>query len=102
MTKSDANLAPGVMRCAKCEIQLIRTNLYVKSGASGAGDSKTEPCPNGCGPLWPVTWKQYAEQAHEQLDKHFDEYTRLKKVLEDIAAGTGDAVQIARSALAEI
>lgn len=67
------NLVPGVMRCAKCEFQLVRTNLYVNSGTFGPGDSKTEPCPNGCGPLWPVTWRQWAEEAQKTAERFFDE-----------------------------
>ena len=72
--QSAANLAPGVMHCAKCEFRLHRVTLYMGDGTTGAGDSKTEPCPNGCGPLWPVTWEQEAREAmalansmHEQL-----------------------------------
>lgn len=67
------DLVPGVMRCAKCEFQLVRTNLYVNSGTFGPGDSKTEPCPNGCGPLWPVTWRQWAEEAQKTAERFFDE-----------------------------
>lgn len=55
-------LVPGVMECAKCHFYLVRTNLYVNDGTYGPGDNKTEPCPNGCGPLWPVTWKQQADE----------------------------------------
>lgn len=72
--QSAANLVPGVMHCAKCEFRLHRVALYMGDGTTGAGDSKTEPCPNGCGPLWPVTWEQEAREAmalansmHEQL-----------------------------------
>lgn len=72
--QSAANLVPGVMHCAKCEFRLHRVTLYMGDGTTGAGDSKTEPCPNGCGPLWPVTWEQEAREAmalansmHEQL-----------------------------------
>jgi len=56
----EERLVPGVMHCAKCNFSLNRINLYTKSGTMGAGDTKTEPCPNGCGPLWPVTWEQEA------------------------------------------
>ncbi|WP_024529642.1 hypothetical protein [Serratia fonticola] len=55
-----AALVPGVLHCAKCQFQLTKTNLYMATGTTGPGDNKTEPCPNGCGPLWPVTWKQWA------------------------------------------
>lgn len=62
-------LVPGVMRCAKCEFQLQRVNLHVDSGTLSAGGNETEPCPNGCGPLWPVTWEQYAKEAMQRLDE---------------------------------
>lgn len=49
------DLVPGKMRCAKCKFGLTRVTLYTGNGAVGAGGNETEPCPNGCGPLWPVT-----------------------------------------------
>jgi len=55
-----AAIVPGVLRCAKCDYELMKTNLYFNSGTVGPGDSETEPCPNGCGPLWPVTWHAWA------------------------------------------
>jgi hypothetical protein len=72
------DLCLGVMRCAKCKLQLIRTNLYVANGTTGPGDNKTEPCPNGCGPLWPVTWKEYAQKLEETVDKLWDELQASK------------------------
>lgn len=62
-----AHVVPGVMRCAKCEFRLQRVNLYVGNGTVGAGDNRTEPCPNGCGPLWPVTWEQEARECWKLL-----------------------------------
>ena len=59
-------LVPGTLECAKCKFHLVRANLYVQSGTIGPGDSKTEPCPNGCGPLWPVTWEQQAKYLAER------------------------------------
>ncbi|EPB8130358.1 TPA: hypothetical protein PXP79_001603 [Yersinia enterocolitica] len=69
----NAALVPGVLHCAKCNFQLSKTNLYMKSGTTGPGDNKSEPCPNGCGPLWPVTWRQWAFDASAAADKYFDE-----------------------------
>ncbi|WP_261372836.1 DUF551 domain-containing protein [Yersinia mollaretii] len=69
----NAALVPGVLHCAKCNFQLSKTNLYMKSGTTGPGDNKTEPCPNGCGPLWPVTWRLWAFDASATADKYFDE-----------------------------
>lgn len=78
-----SNLVPGQMHCARCKFQLTRTNLYVNSGTVGAGDSKTEPCPNGCGPLWPVTWEQAAREAWATCETLFE---RAKAAEDALAA----------------
>ena len=69
-----SDLVPGVMHCARCKFQLNRVTLCVSDGNAYAGNNETEPCPNGCGPLWPVTWEQEArncwkalEEMHERL-----------------------------------
>lgn len=49
---------PGVMRCAMCEFVLTSISLNMGDGSCTAGENKPEPCPNGCGPLWPMTWEQ--------------------------------------------
>jgi hypothetical protein len=69
-TPASANgqFVPGVMCCAKCKFRLVRTNLYAANGTLGAGDNNTEPCPNGCGPLWPVTWEQEARECWALLE----------------------------------
>ncbi len=74
-----AALVPGVLHCAKCQFQLTKTNLYMATGTTGPGDNKTEPCPNGCGPLWPVTWKRYATDAYEQVDRYYNECKELEQ-----------------------
>lgn len=63
------SLVPGVMRCAKCNLRLIRTNLCISSGKVTAGGNDPEGCPNGCGPLWPVTWEEDARSAQQLLDE---------------------------------
>lgn len=77
------NLVPGQMHCARCKFQLTRTVLYMGNGAVGAGDSKTEPCPNGCGPLWPVTWEQAARDAWAAGEALFE---RAKKAEDALAS----------------
>lgn len=66
------DVCPGMMHCAKCKFVLTRVKLFVNTGDSGAGDNKTEPCPNGCGPLWPMTWQQRALEAEEAHGKLLD------------------------------
>ena len=80
------DLVPGVVRCAKCAFQLHRTNLHMSNGTTSAGNSDTEPCPNGCGPLWPVTWKQWAEEASATAERFFDEAKAEKNKVDDLAA----------------
>lgn len=67
-----SDLVPGVMHCAKCKFQLNRVTVCVSDGNTYAGDSKTEPCPNGCGPLWPVTWEQEARSGWKALEEMHD------------------------------
>lgn len=97
------DLVPGVMRCAKCEFQLVRQVLAVNLGEVFAGHSKTEPCPNGCGPLWPVTWKQYAEQAMDaaetMADRAFAAEKEVKQLRGELAQHPDD---VAVDALASL
>lgn len=55
------DLAPGQMRCPRCNFRLIRSVLNANTGAISDGTSRSEPCPNGCGPLWPVNWREEAQ-----------------------------------------
>lgn len=73
-----SNLVPGVMHCAKCGFDLLRQTLYAASGTIGAGTSETEPCPNGCGPLWPVTWEQEARKGWAFMEKQGMELSALR------------------------
>lgn len=66
-------IVPGSMKCAKCSFGLMRVNLYVRNGTTGPGDNATEPCPNGCGPLWPETWEQAAHDAMKSAQKAFED-----------------------------
>ncbi|WP_401733535.1 hypothetical protein [Stenotrophomonas muris] len=64
-----SDLVPGIVRCAECQFQLARSNLNMHDGTVTAGDSKTEPCPNGCGPLWPVTWETWAREGWAEAER---------------------------------
>ncbi|MGL6223881.1 MAG: hypothetical protein ACRC6L_09895 [Steroidobacteraceae bacterium] len=87
-----ADLVPGVMRCAKCNFQVHRVVLYMGNGAVGAGDSKTEPCPNGCGPLWPVTWAQWATEAHEYAERLQSELATMKAAQPNVVKRTDQEI----------
>jgi len=92
-----AEKVPGAMRCAKCNFRLQRNVIYTSTGNIGAGTSETEPCPNGCGPLWPITWKEDAIESAEQAEKWFLEIIELKKQLSALQshAPAHDAVDLA-------
>lgn len=83
-----SNLVPGVMRCAKCSFQLVRVTLAVNLGKAIAGNSNTEPCPNGCGPLWPVTWEQYARQMEEAAEQMAERALAAERRLEVLQGTT--------------
>lgn len=91
---TDDRFVPGQMHCARCNFQLTRTVLYMGNGAVGAGDSKTEPCPNGCGPLWPVTWEQAAREAWATCETLFER----AKVAEDRLAAVAPPQLVAGGA----
>lgn len=78
----DQLYVPGVMRCAKCKFRLHRITLYMGDGSVGAGDNKTEPCPNGCGPLWSCTWKDEATENLSICETQVAEVARLKEALD--------------------
>jgi len=68
---------PGVMYCAKCDYSLIRSNINMSAGSVTAGDNKTGPCPNGCGPLWPETWEKRCNDNEKLLDESFERSKQL-------------------------
>lgn len=75
------HLVPGKMHCARCKFSLIRKTLYVSSGDVGAGGNETEPCPNGCGPLWPVTWEQEARDGYVLMEGLLERAVRAEAAL---------------------
>ncbi|MCA0214568.1 MAG: hypothetical protein LCH79_15490 [Proteobacteria bacterium] len=86
------DFVPGVMHCARCKFKLHRMNLNVNVGTVTAGNNKTEPCPNGCGPLWPVTWKQEADDCMKSAESLLDRAVAAEKALEDLRARLGPQV----------
>ncbi|URI11031.1 hypothetical protein MW290_18860 [Aquincola tertiaricarbonis] len=85
-TTAAPDVVPGRMRCAKCQFELTRVTLYVNTGEAGAGGNETEPCPNGCGPLWPVTWEQEARSCWKTSEALFDRAKAAEDALEALRA----------------
>lgn len=85
MNAISPDVMPGVMHCAKCQFVLIRTNLYLGNDTAGPGGNETERCPNGCGPLWPMTWRQEATRLSGALNAMFDELQSALRTPENAA-----------------
>lgn len=59
---------PGRMVCDGCQFQLTTTIMNVATGGFGAPIAPSpEPCPNGCGPLRSLTWRESDEQTTKNL-----------------------------------
>lgn len=82
---SSAVIAPGVMRCAGCGFVLTKNSINMAVGTITAGDSKTEPCPNGCGSLWPVTWKEQAIEMRDSSEQWFEELQEARQRIAELS-----------------
>jgi hypothetical protein len=70
---------PGQWRCAKCKFVVQKMVLSAVDGSVGVqADTKTEPCPNGCGPLWPMTERQSGNELCERLEAAYEDERQLK------------------------
>lgn len=86
--QQSAIIAPGIMRCAECGFVLTQNSINMAAGTITAGDGKTEPCPNGCGPLWPATWKEQAIQMRDDSEQWFLELQQAKNHIAELEART--------------
>lgn len=57
-----SGVAPGILRCTECSFVLTKNIISVTADTITTVESESEPCPNGCGQLQPVTWKTLAIQ----------------------------------------
>ena len=87
---SSAVIAPGIMRCAGCGFVLTKNSINMAAGTITAGDSKTEPCPNGCGPLWPVTWKEQAIEMRDSSEQWFEELQEARQRIAELESEVND------------
>ncbi|CAH5392211.1 hypothetical protein AI2932V1_3119 [Klebsiella pneumoniae] len=55
-------IAPDILRCTECSFVQTKNIISVTADTITTGNSKSEPCPNGCGQLQPVAWKALAIQ----------------------------------------
>lgn len=79
---------PGFWQCAKCEFSLVQSSLNANTGNVSAADNTGENCPNCDVPLWRVSWKDHAKEAHERLDATWNQAVQ-RCVDEATKAGEG-------------
>ncbi len=82
---------PGQLRCKKCGCSVVSRILSMKSGTVGI-DSKPKDCPNGCGPMWKISWPDHFKDYAKGMDKILDKERAKSKKLDE-------EVQIARDRL---
>lgn len=70
---------PGEWRCAKCKLRITST-VFSPDGKIGA-NRQSEPCPNGCGPLWPLTYREAYEAEAERHESTWERWRNLEKAL---------------------
>jgi hypothetical protein len=58
---------PGAFECAKCGLVLQATIMSVADGIM-APDSAPQQCANGCGPMWPLTYKKALRDLMDRTD----------------------------------
>jgi len=60
---------PGVLQCAKCKFRVVKSIININTGTVIPTDPQPEQCPNGCGPLWKVSWRQEASEILEKYEE---------------------------------
>lgn len=50
-----SGVAPGILRCTECSFVQTKNIISVTADTITTVESESEPCPNGCGQLQPVT-----------------------------------------------
>lgn len=81
----DSCFVPGMMHCAKCNFTLTRRTICAQSGDVGTGSNETETCPNGCGPLWPYTWRKLCDDFEKRLDQELAQRAEDDKTIAALA-----------------
>ena len=83
--RAEEQFVPGAMACARCKFRLQRMVMDASTGAVGAQDNREpERCPNGCGPMWPVTWEQEARELGNRLEHFFDRAVNAERALAEL------------------
>ncbi|WPO20665.1 hypothetical protein SH579_06980 [Raoultella ornithinolytica] len=79
-----SGIAPGILRCTKCSLVQTKNIISVTADTITTVNSESEPCPNGCGPLQPVTWKVMAIQLMFSTKQGVSDLLEAKKRIAEL------------------
>ncbi|HCT1901091.1 TPA: hypothetical protein OTQ06_002867 [Klebsiella aerogenes] len=79
-----SGIASGILRCTECSFVQTKNIISITPDAIVIGNSKPEPCPNGCGSLQPVTWKALAIQLMFTTKQGVSELLEAKKRISEL------------------
>ncbi|MBF8421002.1 hypothetical protein [Klebsiella pneumoniae] len=83
-----SSIADGILSCSKCSFVQTKNIISIAADTIVIGNSKPEPCPNGCGPLQPVTWKALAIQLMFTTKQGVSDLLEAKKRISELESRT--------------
>ncbi|HHE5410736.1 TPA: hypothetical protein ACTXCG_000184 [Klebsiella michiganensis] len=83
-----SGIAPGILRCTECSFVLTKNIISVTADTITSVESESEPCPNGCGQLQPVTWKALAIQLMFTTKQGVSDLLEAKKRIAELESRT--------------
>lgn len=79
---SDEIYIPGEWKCPMCSFVMFHSVINAETGQIGHETvPAAKPCPNGCGEMDRVKWKDACKEAREHVCKFAEENMALKKRL---------------------
>ncbi|EOY5009938.1 TPA: hypothetical protein ACPY23_000510 [Klebsiella oxytoca] len=81
-------IAPDILRCTECAFVQTKNIISVTADTITTGNSESEPCPNGCGQLQPVTWKALAIQLMFTTKQGVSDLLETKKRIAELESHT--------------
>lgn len=81
-------IAPDILRCSECSFVQTKNIISVTADTITTVESESELCPNGCGPLQPVTWKALAIQLMFTTKQGVSDLLEAKKRIAEMESRT--------------
>lgn len=89
-----SGIAPGILRCTECSFVQTKNIISVTADIITTVESESEPCPNGCGQLQPVTWKALAIQLMFTTKQGVSDFLEAKKRIAELESRTVTAAAV--------